>query len=152
MGPWQAVAVKRHQRDQLGAGDIANLPNAITLASFGLGLWWVAGGPWWSAIASILGDEVDGRVARKMGTTSDFGADFDWGTDLVLTPLALRKLKAPWWAIGGTTVGQIWFRGALGRPSIGSVRAAVMLYGVIVEERKKRALAALGPKKRKAKV
>ena len=40
------------------------LPNAITLAGAGLTAWWLRGGPAWAAVAGLLADEVDGRLAR----------------------------------------------------------------------------------------
>lgn len=107
-----------------------NLPNALTLASLALGVWWINDGPDWAAIASIVLDELDGRVARATGQTSNFGSTYDWGADVVLTALSLYKVGAPWPVIPVVTTGQVVLREEGIRPTIGSARAAVMLYGV----------------------
>ena len=112
-----------------------NLPNAITLASLALGVWWaVAGGPSWAAVASVVLDEVDGRAARALGQTTEFGSVFDWGSDVALTALALQRVGAPWQAIPVVTTGQVYLRSVGYRPPILSARALVMLYGVAREE------------------
>lgn len=107
-----------------------NLPNAMTLASLGLGAWWAAGGPDWAALVSVALDELDGRVARATGQTSEFGSLYDWGSDLVLTALAMNRVGAPWQAVPVVTTAQILMRQNGTRPSFGSARAAVMVYGV----------------------
>jgi len=116
-------------------------PDIITVASYGLGFWWALGGPRWAGIASIVGDELDGRVARLTNTCSDRGAALDWGADVALTPLALMRL--------GRTLGHE--KGALAaappilymqasmkakgmRPTVGSARAAIMISAMIAEE------------------
>ena len=111
-----------------------NLPNALTLASLGLGAWWAAGGPDWAAIGSIVLDEADGRVARATGQTTKFGSTFDWATDMVLTGLALRRVQAPWQVIPVVTTGQVVLREAGYSPPILSARALVMIYGVLTGE------------------
>ncbi|KKN38330.1 hypothetical protein LCGC14_0754750 [marine sediment metagenome] len=110
---------------------IINIPNAITAAGYALGLWWLIGGPAWAALVSILADELDGRIARAMGTTSEFGSKFDWTTDVVLTAATLQKMRAPVWAILLTTIGQVALRDRGFRPTFGSARAALMLLQVV---------------------
>jgi len=113
---------------------VLNVPNLLTFASLGLGVWWtVGGGPPWSAVASVLLDELDGRVARATGETTRFGATFDWAGDLVLTGLVLNKLGAAE-AIPIVTTGQVVFREAGYRPPVLSIRGALMLYGVATDQ------------------
>ena len=109
----------------------ANLPNAITLCSLVLGVWWAFGGPWWAALGSVVLDEVDGRVARMTKQTSHFGSQFDWGTDLALTALSLGRLGVPW-AIPLVTTGQVILRNHGYRPNVGSARAFLMVGGAIL--------------------
>src|SRR3990172_3443100 len=132
-GPWQPsplLCPQGYGQTEPPAG-IPLLPNAITLTGYVLGLWWSAGGPAWSAVASALLDEVDGAVARARNETSEFGSTFDWATDIILTALALQRVKAPFWALPVATVGQVYLRNAGYRPPLGSVRAAVMLWGLL---------------------
>ena len=102
----------------------------MTLASLALGAWWVSGGPPAAALASVALDELDGRVARYTGESTDFGSLFDWGTDLVLTAMALQRVGAPWQAIPVVTTAQVALRSAGARPPLLSARGVVMLYGV----------------------
>ncbi len=106
----------------------------VTLASYGLGLWWCLGGPAWAAIASIVGDELDGRIARATGTTSERGSALDWGADVALTPLALARLgRDTGHEIAALALApailfvQAEMRSRGARPIIGSARAAIML-------------------------
>jgi hypothetical protein len=68
------------------------LADVVTLGGYGLGVWWSVGGPAWAGVASIVADEVDGRLARATGTTTSHGSALDWGADVALTPLALLRL------------------------------------------------------------
>lgn len=117
------------------------LPDVVTLASYGLGLWWCLGGPTWAGVASMLGDELDGRLARATKQTSERGGHLDWGADVALTPLALLRL--------GKTVGNVPLAMAAAppllllqadmrargeRPAIGSARAAIMIAAMIAEK------------------
>lgn len=111
----------------------ANLANVTTLAGYGLGVWWIAGGPAWAALLSILADEADGIIARERGETSSYGAKFDWTADLILTALTLRKLHAPLWTIPAATAGQVYLNEQGYRPPVGSLRALLMLVAVIKE-------------------
>ena len=43
-------------------------------------------------LAAGLSDMIDGTVARKTGTVSEFGSKFDTAADLVLTAVCLIKL------------------------------------------------------------
>ncbi len=64
-----------------------------------LGYWWVI---FWSGVAMVL-DNVDGRIARRTGTTSSFGARFDLELDafllLVLSVLVWQSGKVAAWVI-----------------------------------------------------
>lgn len=117
---------------------LPGVADMITLTSFALGIWWCVGGPWYAAILSIIGDELDGRYARATGTTSERGALLDWGQDVTLTPLALMRL--------GINVGmgpiaivaapallytQSHLKASGYRPEYGSARAVIMLAGVV---------------------
>jgi hypothetical protein len=134
----QANMPARTDTDKLGqegtepSGPL-NSANAITIAGYALGLWWIAGGPAWAAVASVLADEADGMVARERGETSRFGSELDWGSDIILTALTLRKLQAPMWSLPAATLGQCWLRSQDWRHPLGSMRAGLMLYGVVKE-------------------
>lgn len=99
-----------------------NLPNAITLSGYGATIAWLAGGPWWLAVYSLVADEIDGEVARSTGQTSNFGSLLDWAVDLSLTALILVKLGAPWLLLAITPV-QVYLRERGWTPSCGSARA-----------------------------
>ena len=110
-------------------------PDLVTLAGYGLGLWWAADGPAWAGLLSILADEVDGRLARATGTTTAHGSALDWGADVALVPPTLARLGRE---LGvGSTPGlvaspavllvQSHLRAAGDRPSVGSARAVAML-------------------------
>jgi phosphatidylglycerophosphate synthase len=105
------VAVKREAAPTFGAA------NAVTLARgvLALDLLALLGSPpsavlAWSIVAlalvALVLDGVDGRVARRRGETSAFGARFDMETDalliLVLAALAWSHGKAgPWILLAG---------------------------------------------------
>lgn len=101
--------------------------NAVTMVGFALGLWWAqGGGPDWAALASIAADEVDGWVARQLSQETALGSLLDWSTDLVLCAAVMRRLGAPWPAIGAVSAGQVWARSEGIAPRWGSVRAVLM--------------------------
>lgn len=114
-------------------GEPATLANVVTVAGYALGLWWTRGGPSWAAIASAVADELDGAIARGMGQASCMGGTLDWATDVVLTAFAADRLG---WtkALPLITAAQVYARARGYRPSFGSTRAAMMLYGVLKEE------------------
>lgn len=114
--------------------------DVITMAGYGLGLWWCVGGPTWAAVGSIVLDEIDGRLARATGTTSERGSLLDWGQDVTLIPLALRRLgnavghpNAPLLAAPPILYLQASARAEGLRPVIGSARAAIMLGAIALE-------------------
>lgn len=117
------------------------LADVVTLTGFGLGLWWAQGGPSWAGVASLLADEVDGRLARAMGTASAHGSLLDWGGDVALTPFALARLgretgheRASFWAAPPVLLGQTMLRARGYRPSVGSARAVVTLAAIVAHE------------------
>lgn len=120
-----------------------NLPNAITLGGYGLGFWWIAGGPSWAAIVSILADEIDGAVARKLDQTSEVGRELDWGADVALASLTLLRLGAPAWAAALALGGQAVLHAEGSRPPVGSLRAVLMVVTMVKEAREKKARALL---------
>jgi hypothetical protein len=116
------------------------IPNALTLASFGLGLWWSVGGPTWAGLVSIGLDEVDGRWARLTGSTSEAGSALDWGTDVALVPMALRRLGAAFGHPDAALLAappilyvQAQDRAAGTRPAVGSARAVIMVAAMLAE-------------------
>ncbi len=110
------------------------LADVVTLGGYGLGVWWGVGGPAWAGVASIVADEVDGRLARATGTTTSHGSSLDWGADVALTPLALLRLgrevgypTAALLAAPPMLYAQAMLRSEGVRPSIGSARAVITL-------------------------
>ena len=99
-----------------------NIPNAITLTGYAATIAWLAGGPWWLAVYSLVADEIDGEVARSTGQTSNYGSLLDWAVDLSLTALILVKLGAPWLLLA-ITPAQVYLRERGWTPSCGSARA-----------------------------
>ena len=84
-----------------------------------------------------------------MNETTEFGSNMDWGSDIILTALSLLRLKAPLWTIPAATAGQVYLRSNNFRPPLGSLRAGLMLYGVVVDGYKHRHLnAAIADEKR----
>ena len=115
----------------------------ITLLSFGLGAWWAVGGPTWAAIASIIGDELDGRLARATGSVSERGSALDWGSDVTLTTMTLMKLgyitQHQGLAIAAAVpvlYTQATLRAKGWRPPVLSARAILMLGTILVEKAK----------------
>lgn len=112
----------------------------VTVTGYGLGLWWAFGGPTWAGVSSVVLDELDGRIARAMGQTSERGSALDWGADVSLTAVsALRLGQAtgqPVAALASAPVllyGQAHLRGQGYRPPLGSARAVLMLATMAVE-------------------
>lgn len=117
------------QADRLAFADICTWPNLVTLAGYAAGLIWLAGGsPIW-ALLSIIADELDGPIARNLGQTSEYGADLDFGVDLCLAALMGARL-GNYWILPASLAGQIFFRHQDFSPPVGSVRAALMVYGL----------------------
>lgn len=109
--------------------EIPVLPNAVSLAGYVAALLYLKGGhPAW-CLASILADEADGRIARAVGQTSEFGGALDWGIDLTLTGLFLERVDLLA-ALPPVTAAQAYFRSRETRPPVLSARAIVMLYSL----------------------
>lgn len=103
----------------------ATLPNAITIAGYASSLAWMAGAPWPFALVGLLADEIDGRVARVTGQTSEYGSHLDWAVDLTLTGMAAARCgMVGLCTLPVTTAVQAAMREHGVRPSIGSARAA----------------------------
>lgn len=120
-------------------GERITLPDVITMLGFGLGLWWSVGGPASAGIASIVLDEVDGRLARATNSTTEHGSALDWGQDVALTPLALARLtrelgygNSGLVAAPPVLLAQSMMRSDGWRPSVGSARAATTIAAMAV--------------------
>ena len=119
---------------------VPNTGDVLTLAGYGLGLAWALGGPTWMGLASIVLDELDGRVARALNQTSERGSSLDWGADVTLTAFSSLRLGR---ALGSPTAGvlaslpflyaQAHLRGQNIRPTVGSLRAVLMLATMAIE-------------------
>jgi hypothetical protein len=121
------------------------LPDVVTVVGYGLGVWWSLGGPSWAGLASVVADEIDGRLARATGTSTSHGSSLDWGADVALTPLALARLgKELGMPALAQTIGppvllaQAMMRGSEWRPTVGSARAAVTIAAIGIHERRRR--------------
>lgn len=125
--------------------EIATLPNAITLAGFGATCHWLAGGdPAW-AVAGLVADEVDGRLARATGTASEFGSLLDWSTDVVASALILDR-RGELWAAPLVVGAQVALRASGWRPPLGSARALLTLWTIYEEhQRRERTASASRP-------
>lgn len=122
---------------------VVTLPNAVTAAGYGLALWHLRGGPGWAAVASVVADEVDGRLARAIGQTSIVGSNLDWSTDVALAAAYARKLQVPDPGIVALAVTQSALRARSWTPPVLSARALLMLADVALDARKRGVRAAL---------
>lgn len=120
------------------------IADAVTLAGYGLGLWWASGGPGWAALASMACDELDGPLARRVGGFGPTEQALDWGASLALTPLSLVRVSRDVGHPALATVGAPLFLAAQARakargfePPVGSARALIMAAGLIVEHHKR---------------
>jgi phosphatidylglycerophosphate synthase len=140
----QAVPVRLSPRTETGGigtlstSDLPTAADLVTLASYGLGLWWTVGGPTWAGLASIVGDELDGRLARATNTQSERGSALDWGADVSLTTMSLWRLgretqhvTAALVSAPGILYVQALLRAKGYRPPIGSARAVVMVAAMV---------------------
>lgn len=125
-------------------GNGFTIADAVTLAGYGLGLWWASGGPGWAALASMACDELDEPLARRVGGFGPTEQALDWGANLALTPLALVRLSRDLGHPSLATVGAPIVLAAQARakargidPPIGSARAVIMAAGLIVEHQKR---------------
>lgn len=116
------------------------LPNAVTLAGAALTAWWLRGGPKWAAVAGLLADEIDGRLARATGTTSRIGATLDWATDVSLNAVVMDRLGLAA-ALPVVLPVQVAMHAEGIRPAIGSLRAVSTLALLWKQMRDERAVA-----------
>ena len=123
----------------------AVLPNMITLGGYALGIWWAIGGPTWAGLASIAADEVDGRLARSLDATSEYGGTLDLMVDTALVPMSLLRLGEATGTGAASLFGaplilayQAGLRARGYRPEIGSARAVIMLAAMAAEYLKRR--------------
>lgn len=126
MGEYEIIPVRGHiERTPWEA-----LPNVISLAGYACTIGWLAGGGWGLAIAGILADELDGRVARATETQSDRGGLLDWAIDVTLTGMVLMKMGWSWLLLAVTPI-QVYLRDSEYRPPVGSARAAFTVIALL---------------------
>lgn len=125
---WRDVELARHA------------PNVVTLTGYALGLWWCVGGPTWAGLASIVMDEVDGRLARATLATSEVGSILDSTADVALVPMSLLRLgratgtgAAPLIVAPPILLHQAVTRAEEWRPPVGSWRAGIMIAAMVAE-------------------
>jgi hypothetical protein len=120
----------------------ATLPNALTLAGYGLALWRLRGGPGWAALASVAADEAERPLARATRQPSLAGGALDYSTDVALSAMYARRLGAPDLAVAALTVGQSIARARGWTPPV-SARTALVLADVAVDAHRRGARTAL---------
>lgn len=107
-------------------GDGATWPNVVSILGYFAAIAYLQGASPWFAVASIAADELDGRLARATGQTSNLGADLDWGIDVTLTGLFADRLGILW-LLPPITGAQAYLRSQGHKPTILSGRALMML-------------------------
>lgn len=108
-----------------------NLPNTMTIAGLASTAVWLGGGSGWWALAGLVLDELDGRVARATGETTETGSQLDWAGDVAMSTAVLAKLGAPYvYAASAVVAGQVALRSSDYRPTVGSARALLTLYAL----------------------
>lgn len=134
--PTDAIAAK---------GNGIGIADLVTVAGYGLGVWWASGGPGWAALASMACDELDGPIAQLLGTETRKDDSLHWGADVALTPLALFRLskdldKPAVAAVGAplTLAAQAKLRAQGFMPPVGSARAVVMGIALFIEYSRRR--------------
>ncbi len=142
-----AEAMSRYRVPRFGPADLVTLGRAVLVGGV-VAMVADAGhprGPVWplvvvAAVALAL-DAVDGRVARRTGTTSEFGARFDMEVDafLILVLSAFAATSLGWWvlAIGAmryvfVAAGRLlpWLRAPL--PARMSSKAVAAAQGIVL--------------------
>lgn len=126
----------------VGTGEVANLPNAVTMARIALVPLVLAalvvgtdGGPWrWVAVGAFVlaasTDRLDGWLARRLDKVTDFGKLVDPIADKLLVGGTLLVLSAigelPWWVTVVVLAREL---------GITAMRLAVLRYVVIPASR-----------------
>jgi hypothetical protein len=89
----------------------------------------------------MVGDELDGRIARARGTASARGGLLDWGADISLTSLSLLRLgrvtgheKHALYAAPPVLFAQAALRSDGYAPPVGSARAVIMIAAILAEK------------------
>jgi phosphatidylglycerophosphate synthase len=76
------------------------LPSVFTFTGHTLAIGWIVGFlPWSAGLLALVFDCLDGHVARKTRTTSEFGALYDWAVDITVAVLLLQRIGAVWLAL-----------------------------------------------------
>lgn len=108
------------------AGQVVTLANVVTVAGYAATLGWLRTGNVPLAVLGLLADEVDGKIARATGTSSELGSALDWGADISTTGAILLHMGL-WPLAPVALVTQALLRSNGWRPAIGSLRAVVTL-------------------------
>jgi phosphatidylglycerophosphate synthase len=73
------------------------IPNMVTAVGHGLTIWWIVSGVWWLGVAGLGCDVVDGAIARRMGSVTEFGGLYDWTVDVTMAAvICVVALRMPW--------------------------------------------------------
>lgn len=111
-----------------------NLPNALTLTGVAMTVGWLAGGSPWLAVAGLVIDEVDGRLARATGQETEIGSQLDWASDIALNAaISVRLGGAALYTLPIVLASQVVLRNKDWRPSIGSARAVTTAWALYRE-------------------
>ena len=114
-----------------GKETVFTLPNVLTVAGIASSVVWLAGGSGWWALLGLILDELDGRIARATGQTSELGSSLDWAGDVAINAATIVKLGPPFiYALPVVMTGQMILRDEGTRPSIGSARAVTTLFAL----------------------
>lgn len=108
--------------------DLFTIPNLLTFGGIVSSTAWLLGGSGWWAILGLVLDEIDGRVARALNQTSEFGSKFDWAGDVAINAATMVQLGGSAAALmPAVLTAQAALREKGIRPSFGSARMITTL-------------------------
>jgi phosphatidylglycerophosphate synthase len=67
-------------------------PSAVTFLGHALAVAWLLGAPLWLGVVGLACDAADGWCARRLGTSSTYGAEYDWAVDITVCAVVLARL------------------------------------------------------------
>ena len=111
------------------------LPNLVSVGGLASTVAWMYGASPAFAIAGLLADEVDGKLARARSETSNLGSNLDWGIDMTLTGAMALSLGIPWLLIFITPI-QCYLRSNNISPAFGSFRAGLTVIRMLSNDGK----------------